>query len=132
NFGDIPSQLFRGAEVHKSSTAALGNAGITGTVNLQTYRPFDFDDGMTAAGSVELQRGTETEETDPVVNGLVNWKTDRAGFMIAATYANVNLSNSYNGINTGSPGDAGWTSRFSDTSVGMDDMGRRYVGAQGF
>lgn len=132
NFSDIPSQLFKGAAVYKNATADLGNAGITGTINLETYRPFDFDDGLTTAGSLELQHGTETEETDPVVSGLINWKQDNFGFMFNATYANVNLSNSYNGINTGSPGDAGWTSRFSDTSVGLDDEGRRYVGAQGF
>ncbi len=132
NFGDIPSQLFKGADVYKSSMASLGNTGITGTVNLKTYRPFDFDEGFTAAGGVEAQYGTETEETDPSVNGLINWQNDRVGFLLAASYANVNLSNSYNGLNTGSPGDAGWTSRFSDTAVGLADQGRRYVGSQGF
>ncbi|WP_049722141.1 TonB-dependent receptor [Gilvimarinus polysaccharolyticus] len=132
NFSDIPSQLFQGADVYKSAIANLGNAGITGTINLKTYRPFDFDEGLTVAGGAEMQYGTETEETDPVVNGLINWQNGDMGFMVAATYANVNLSNSYNGLNTGSPGDAGWTSRFSDTAVGLSDEGRRYVGAQGF
>lgn len=132
NFGDIPSQLFKGADVYKSAVANLGNTGITGTVNLRTYRPFDFDEGFTYAGGVEIQSGKETSETDPVVNGLFNWKNDNVGFMLAATYANVNLSNSYNGINTGSPGDAGWTGRFSDAGVGMTDLGRHYMGSQGF
>ncbi len=35
NFNDIPSQLFSGADVIKSSTANLLDAGITGTVNLR-------------------------------------------------------------------------------------------------
>lgn len=131
NFNDIPSQLFKGAEVYKSSTANLGNAGITGTVNLKTYRPFDFDSGITTAGSVELQHGTETQETDPSVSGLFNWNNDGVGFLFAATYANVNLSNSYNGINTSTPGDAGWTSQVDDESLGMADMNRLYMGAQG-
>src|SRR5690554_6338033 len=77
NFGDIPSQLFKGADVYKSSVASLGNTGITGTVNLKTYRPFDFDEGFTAAGGVEAQYGTETEETDPSINGLINWQNDK-------------------------------------------------------
>src|SRR5690606_41091815 len=64
NFGDIPSQLFQGAEIYKSSTANLGNTGITGTVNLKTYRPFDFDEGLTFAGGAEIQTGEETSETD--------------------------------------------------------------------
>src|SRR5690606_34765313 len=59
NFGDIPSQLFKGADIHKSSTANLGNTGITGTVNLKTYRPFDFDEGLTFAGGAEIQTGEE-------------------------------------------------------------------------
>ncbi|MDO3382039.1 TonB-dependent receptor [Gilvimarinus algae] len=132
NFGDIPSQLFKGADVYKSAIARLGNTGITGTIDLKTYRPFDFDEGLTLAGGVEAQYGTETEKTDPFINGLINWQNEDVGFMLAASYANVNLSNSYNGINTGSPGDAGWTSRFADTAVGQEDLGRRYVGSQGF
>lgn len=132
NFGDIPSQLFKGADVYKSAVSNLGNTGITGTVNLRTYRPFDFDEGFTFAGGVEAQYGEETTEVDPVVNGLFNWKGDRAGFLLAATYANVNLSNSYNGVNTGNPGDAGWTSQITDVNVGLPDQDRRYMGSQGF
>src|SRR5690606_36572099 len=132
NFGDIPSQLFKGADIHKSSTANLGNTGTTGTVNLKTYRPFDFDEGLTFAGGAEIQTGEETSETDPVISGLFNWKNEDIGFMFAGTYANVNLSNSYNGINTGDPGDAGWTSQFTDAAVGLPAQDRRYVGSQGF
>lgn len=39
DFGDIPSQLFSGADVIKSSTASLLNTGITGTIDLKTRRP---------------------------------------------------------------------------------------------
>lgn len=132
NFGDIPSQLFKGADIHKSATADLGNTGITGTVNLRTYRPFDFDEGFTFAGGAEIQSGEETSETDPVINGLFNWKNENVGFMLAGTYANVNLSNSYNGLNTGNPGDAGWTSQVTDTTLGLAAEERRYMGSQGF
>ncbi len=132
NFNDIPSQLFKGAEVYKSSTADLGASGITGTVNLKTYRPFDFDPGTTFAINAEAQYGDETQQVDPVLSGLININKDKYGFLLAATYANVNLSNSYNGVNTNLPGDAGWTSQFTDAQVGLADMGRRYMGSQGF
>ena len=46
NFNDVPSQLFAGADVIKSSTADLLNAGVTGTVNLRTRRPFDLKAGQ--------------------------------------------------------------------------------------
>src|SRR5690606_40721013 len=64
SFGDIPSQLFKGADIYKSAVSNLGNTGITGTVNLRTYRPFDFDEGFTFAGAVEAQHGTETRSEE--------------------------------------------------------------------
>lgn len=109
NFGDIPSQLFKGADVHKTAQAKLAYTGITGTIDLRTYRPFDFDEGPSGAAGFELQTGTETGSVDPVVSGLFNWRNDRVGFLLAGAYANVNLSNSYNGFNTTEPdGGAGW------------------------
>lgn len=131
DFGDIPSQLFSGAEVYKTPTANQGSAGITGTVNLQTFRPFDFDEGVTTAVGAELQTGEETGETDPVVNGLVNWNSDRAGFLVSASYANVNLANYYNGVNSGgASGDTSWT---GNTGAGLNgELDGTYVGPHGY
>lgn len=130
SYGDLPSQLFKGADVYKTSSANLTNAGITGTVNLKTRRPFEFDEGLTAAGSVELQRGDETQESDPVASGLVNWQNEKVGVMVAASYANTNLANYYNGFNTGNPtGDASWVN-------GVNAWGGNnpvnYISPQGF
>ena len=133
NFSDIPSPLFRGADVFKNATANLGNAGITGTVNLKTYRPFDFEEGQTVSGTAEIQRGDETKESDPNVSALYNWQNGKVGFLVSGTYANVNLANSYNGLNTGSPGDAGWTDRTNADEIGAPGRdGRVIMGAQGF
>ncbi|MDQ2077160.1 TonB-dependent receptor [Marinimicrobium sp. ABcell2] len=149
NFNEIPSQLFRGADVYKSATADLNRAGITGTVDLKTYRPFDFDEGLTAAGSFEVSTGEETGEFDPMISGLVNWQNNRVGFMLAGTYSNVNLANTYAGVSAGSPdagGAAGWTGRSNDGNVignitgdplanlgGVDlvDQGRSYLSQEG-
>ncbi|BFM12301.1 TonB-dependent receptor [Simiduia litorea] len=109
SYGDLPSQLFKGADVYKTSNASLVGAGITGTVNLKTRRPFEFDEGFTGSGSVEVQSGEETSETDPVASALVNWQNEKVGFMLTGSYANTNLANYYNGFNTGNPtGDASW------------------------
>lgn len=131
NFSDIPSHLFSGADVHKSPTADQGSAGITGTVNLKTFRPFDFDPGMTSSFGVEVQTGEETGETDPVINGLVNWNSDNAGFLLSGSYANVNLANYYNGVNSGgASGDTGWT---GNTSVGLQgDLDGTYIAPHGY
>ena len=73
NFNDIPSQLFSGADVIKSSTANLLDAGITGTVNLRTRRPFDLKSGVTVAATAEGDYGDRTKKYDPNFNGLISW-----------------------------------------------------------
>ncbi|PZQ57636.1 MAG: TonB-dependent receptor [Novosphingobium pentaromativorans] len=102
NFNDIPSQLFAGADVIKSATADALNAGITGTVNLRTRRPFDLKEGLTVAAAAEAAYGDKTKHKfDPNFNGLLSWHNDRFGFMVSAAYSDVRLSNSHNGIQEG-------------------------------
>ncbi|TDW61755.1 TonB-dependent receptor [Novosphingobium sp. PhB55] len=102
NFNDIPSQLFAGADVIKSATADSLNAGITGTVNLRTRRPFDLKEGVTVALAAEGAYGDKTKHKfDPNFNGLLSWHNDRFGVMVSAAYSDVRLSNSHNGIQEG-------------------------------
>lgn len=107
DYSDIPSQLFSGTQVIKSQTAANHPGGISGVVNLETYRPLDsgFDDGWTLSGAAQVGRGKETGETDPSVNLLANWRTDTVGFLVSFAHQTSNLANTYSGMN----GDAGWT-----------------------
>lgn len=107
NYSDIPSQLFSGATVIKSQTAANHPGGISGAVDLQTYRPLSsgFNQGWTFSGAAQLAQGKETGETDPSVNFLVNWRDERKGFMLSFAHQESNLANFYSGMN----GDAGWT-----------------------
>lgn len=93
NLGDIPSQLFKGADVIKSPTASLLNSGLSGTINLKTRRPFDFDNGISGAAAVDIGYGADSKETDPALNFLVNWRNDRFGFLISATTGTFNLAN---------------------------------------
>ena len=101
NFNDIPSQLFAGADVIKSSTADLLNAGITGTVNLRTRRPMDMKKGFTLAAAAEVAYGDKTKEFDPNLNGLFAFHGERFGFLVSGAYSNLHLSNSHNGIQEG-------------------------------
>ena len=101
NFNDIPSQLFSGADVIKSSTASLLDAGITGTVNLRTRRPFDLKSGITAAATVEGDYGDKVKKYDPNVNGLISWHNDTFGALVSAAYSDVRLANLHNGIQEG-------------------------------
>jgi len=101
NFNDIPSQLFSGADVIKSTTADLLNAGITGTVNLRTRRPFDLKDGVTVAATVQGDYGDKVKRWNPNVNGLLGWHGDGLGIVLGAAYADVKLANLRNGIQDG-------------------------------
>ena len=98
NLQDVPSQLFAGADVIKSSTADLLDAGITGTVNLRTRRPFDFTKALTVSAAAEGQYGNVTKHLSPDVNGLIAWHGDRIGFLVSGAYSNVALANSQEGI----------------------------------
>ncbi|MGD8174400.1 TonB-dependent receptor [Marinimicrobium sp. ARAG 43.8] len=116
NFSDIPSQLFSGTTVIKSQTAENHPGGISGVVDLQTYRPLDsgFDQGWTLSGAVQGTRGTETEKNDPSLNFLANWRNDRMGFMLSFAHQKSNLANTYSGMN----GDGGWTGFANESYTG--------------
>lgn len=101
NFNDIPSQLFSGADVIKSSTADLLDAGITGTVNLRTRRPFDLKNGFTAAATIEGDYGNRVKKYDPNANALIGWHNDRFGVLVSGAYSDVRLANLHNGIQEG-------------------------------
>ena len=105
NYSDIPSQLFSGAEIAKAQTADMNAGGITGIVDLQTYRPFDFDDGFTISGAASVAQGADTQETDPSANLVLNWKSDRVGVMASVSQQESTLANYYAGM----AGDGGWS-----------------------
>src|SRR5712671_6969165 len=90
DFGDIPSQLFAGADVSKSPTASLLNAGITGTINLKTRRPFDLLPGWTLAGAASALHGSQTDKYQPELDALVGDTSDN-------TTLGVGFLNAYGG-----------------------------------
>ncbi len=109
DYGNLPSQLFSGADAYKSPVATLATTGISGTVDLKTRRPFDMDEGFSFAGSAELDRGAETKEEDPTVSGLVNWRNERVGVLISAVTTEKHLGTDFNGYNnTSANGSLGW------------------------
>lgn len=97
DFGDLPSQLFSGADVYKSPLATLTTLGISGTIDLKTRRPFDLKDGWTFAGSAEVDYGSISKETDPTVSGLIGWQNDTLGFLVSAVTTRKTLATDYNG-----------------------------------
>lgn len=98
NFTDIPSQLFSGATVFKSPTASLQQAGLSGTVDLLTRRPFDLKRGLTFSAAAEGQYGDKTKKWNPSANGLIAYHGERVGLLVSAAYSDLTLANSFRGI----------------------------------
>jgi TonB-dependent receptor len=98
NFGDIPSQLFSGADVTKSATASLLNGGITGTINLRTRRPLDLQKGWTASAAAQGTRGSGTGKKNPEFDGLLAFHAERWGLLASASYSDVTLEDSQDGM----------------------------------
>ncbi len=98
NFTDIPSQLFSGATVFKSPTASLQQAGLSGTVDLLTRRPFDLKRGVTFSAAAEGQYGDKTKDWSPSANGLIAYHGERIGLLVSAAYSDLSLANSFRGV----------------------------------
>jgi TonB-dependent receptor len=115
NFGDIPSQLMSGADVIKSTTATQLGAGITGTVNLKTWRPFDFKKGLTLTGAIEGAYGDQTKKWEPNANVLGSWRNGTFGALISVAYSDTTAANYYNGMN----GNSGWSGKPDEGSFAL-------------
>ncbi|ALS97188.1 TonB-dependent receptor [Lacimicrobium alkaliphilum] len=93
DFSDIPAPLVSGISVHKSPTASMLAGGISGTLDLQTLRPFDLDSGATFTGAAELTRGSLSKENDHKLIAFGGYRGDDMGFLLSASYDTNNLAN---------------------------------------
>ncbi|WP_331347192.1 TonB-dependent receptor [Cellvibrio sp. UBA7661] len=97
DFGDVPAQLLRAADVYKSLDVTNKVSGITGTIDIKTFRPMDFKDGFSAAGGYELSNGEISDEMDSTFNALINWRNENLGVMLSGVSGSKNLANDYAG-----------------------------------
>ncbi|WP_111977130.1 TonB-dependent receptor [Algibacillus agarilyticus] len=102
NFADIPSTMVSGIDVAKSAQATNLVAGLSGTIDLITQRPFKLDEGLTLLGKVEGTKGSMGSETDKSMSAFIGYNNDnRFGATLNVSHANVNLAD----YMTGSTGD---------------------------
>ncbi|MDN4502530.1 TonB-dependent receptor [Alteromonadaceae bacterium BrNp21-10] len=97
DYGDLPSQLFSGVDVFKSAEAKYTAAGISGSIDLKTRRPFDMEEGYTFSAGAEVTQGSISKETDPTLNGLISYNAEKWGVLFSAVTTEVNLATDYNG-----------------------------------
>ncbi|OUL58918.1 TonB-dependent receptor [Pseudoalteromonas ulvae] len=133
DFGDLPSQLFSGLDVYKSSEAKSSAAGISGSIDLHTRRPFDMTEGYTFAGGAEVTRGSISDETDPNVNGLFSYNGDSWGVLFTAVVSEANLATDYNGyFDTSENGGIGAANNNHTWGANPRGEETRHVVPQGF
>ena len=99
DFTTMPATLFNQVDVIKSSTAAQTETGISGALNLHTFRPWDLPHGFTYSYSVDGERGDTTKNTGPEASGLISYNADgRWGLQISGDYSDTTRTNSTEGL----------------------------------
>ena len=76
----LPSELVNSVEVNKSSHARLQEGGTTGTVNIITRKPLQFDKPVTFEASLGSVYADQADSYDPQISGLFNYKNDEGTF----------------------------------------------------
>jgi TonB-dependent receptor len=91
-FDLFPSELFTGASVYKTPTAALQDGGLSATVDMRVPRPFDYP-GLTFSTILQASENDLAEETQPAASLLVsNTSADgRFGALFQAAYSETVL-----------------------------------------
>ena len=99
DFTTLPATLFNQVDVIKSPTASQTESGISGSLNLHTYRPWDLPHGFTYSYSANAERGSTSRKTGPEANGLISFNDDgRWGLQVSGDFSDTTRSNSNEGL----------------------------------
>ncbi|WP_286804140.1 MULTISPECIES: TonB-dependent receptor [unclassified Marinimicrobium] len=100
DYSDIPAGLMSGVDVYKSQSASMLSGGVSGVVDLRTFKPLALDEGWTSRLRLEAAQGqrsknemkadgTEgTRDPDHSASVMVGYNFDNR----LAVYANLNHS----------------------------------------
>ena len=93
DFSDIPSTMVSGLDVYKSREAKMISQGMSGVINLRTYRPFDLEDGFTLNAKAEATDGSMGDETDSQLSTFIGFNRDSDfGLTLGVTVSEKNLA----------------------------------------
>jgi len=99
DFSMLPATLFRGVDVIKSPTASLLNSGISGSLDLHTYRPWDLPSGFTYSYSADGEHGQTTGKWEPEASGLISYNDGgRWGLLLSGSFSDTTQENSTEGL----------------------------------
>ncbi len=102
DFTTLPATMFNQVDVIKSPTSAQTVGGITGSLDLHTFRPWDLPHGFTYSYSLDGERGSTSRKTGPEASGLVSFNGDgRWGLLLSADYSDTTRFGTAGGANAG-------------------------------
>jgi TonB-dependent receptor len=122
DFTTLPATLFNQVDVIKSPTAGQTSSGISGALDLHTYRPWDLPHGFTYNYSADAERGSTTRKTGPETSGLVSFNDDgRWGFLVHGDFSDTTRY-----------GTAGKYGSGANASESLDQYGVIFHGENGY
>jgi TonB-dependent receptor len=98
DFTMLPATLFRGVDVLKSPTAATTEGGISGALDLHTYRPWDLPSGFTYSYTANGERGDTTHKWGRAASGLVSYNGGNWGLLVSGDYSDTTRHNANEGL----------------------------------
>ena len=122
DFTTLPATLFNQVDVIKSATAGQTSSGISGALDLHTYRPWDLPHGFTYNYSADAERGSTSRKTGPETSGLVSFNDDgRWGFLVHGDFSDTTRY-----------GTAGKYGSGANASESLDQYGVIFHGENGY
>jgi TonB-dependent receptor len=102
DFTTLPATLFNQVDVIKSPTASQTASGISGALDLHTYRPWDLPSGFTYNYSADGERGSASQKTGPEASGLVSFNDDgRWGLLVHGDFSDTTRNGTAGAANSG-------------------------------
>ncbi len=102
SFADVPPELLNSVEIYKNHTADQIEGGISGTINLNTRKPFDSE-GQKIAFEVNGNYGSLEEEFTGGFSGLYSnrWEVEGGEIGFLVSYADSELAFRTDGVEFG-------------------------------
>ncbi|HVO45817.1 MAG TPA: TonB-dependent receptor [Steroidobacteraceae bacterium] len=102
DFTTLPATMFNQVDVIKSPTASQTIGGISGALDLHTFRPWDLPHGFTYSYSADGERGSTSRKTGPEASGLISYNADgRWGLQVSGDFSDTTRFGTAGGVNAG-------------------------------
>jgi TonB-dependent receptor len=135
DFETLPATLFNQVDVIKSPTANQTATGISGALDLHTFRPWDLPHGFTFSYNADGERGSVSRKNGPEASGLIGFNDGgRWGLLVSADYSDTTRNGPEgNGVNAGSSeGLDQYGVILNNESAPLNAAGGNYGGYTGF